>query len=1218
MRKTRALAVLILAILGTTAGTEPLPDLTGLWRTTHPREDWGEVLVQFYLLEGLKEAPRWEVSIWRETDTGLRKLRDGLFGEARFAELAERDGAAALLWLAADGRELGSNRVAAFESGARLALAPEGGDPMRGVPVELAYSGGVPLAPARLLPVPELSGVWSLDHPRTGRVAVRFSPTGEGDWLVETVRELPGSGWAFVREGLFGDQDHSGSVSRVALERSDGEWWLAWSEPDEPRAARRDRVATIYRDGSIGLGQSGGGGGLDELGRLTPLAGPEARSGTAAGLLDLGGLYAYRAAGSAVVQALSVRRSGATADGLPLYRLEPEHPERASAPPASPPSAFPHRLVATDAEDGRPLLRFIDPSGFVEALEAFDIALDGSFSVRAFVLGGGSAAGRFERLPDPGAPPVSGETAGGPAPGTGDDGPPSPRAAALELAKVRWETLPRPLRADWEAFSNWKRTLTGGWKAGNLDPRGYAGPEIPTSPADDFASFVAELALEPAFLDARGRAAYRFPDRARFVAERCPGVVESVQAAAGLPPAAFPAVAPVPPPASPEPTAPASAEPAPPSPPPAPARLDPSTITGVELVVTSPSSASIASIAGHTLLLVRRAGDRPDGSDSLVYGFVGETARDRAAGVRGFLYAWRGITGRYRSTLSVETFAELAFRGVVMENRAVLRYPLSMSRAEIERLAERLDAQRLAWSGSYRFFGDNCASLLVDALNAAFEPDARIELDEAIVAPMLVLSRLALAGRIDGVAQPEERTLGENAREAAREIAELARRMRTLLPPEGREELDGILARSLAEAGAEIRRDGLFREPFIARAAGGRAEAYADLADFCVGGAGLGDAEQRELCELGLRWLEAAFERELFQAVPQSVRSSWAKSDGIPRALERDLVERAGYRVRSRRENSPEIAALRLASSRLRLHADSSWPEAAFYGLARRVRAERDEARALEAEGAYFGNAYYFRKVASGARLGADGAVGFAAWSTALYRGELGDDSESALKRELRLVLLDSELRIETASGLSPLAASGGGLVVRSSGTVLDLETVARPDATDRPAFLNPGFGLTVFESSSVLWDGERLFPGSGGPARLLEARAVLNLFELADFRHYLNLAAGVSLLSGAGEPGSSFLDGLALGMPLKVEAKFRVASTDGAALRISGEWLEILSEDKSSSWFAASARLEWPLGRRTNARLRLEAAATASLGNPARTDGLAGAELELAAGLSF
>ncbi|MBN1241316.1 MAG: DUF4105 domain-containing protein [Spirochaetales bacterium] len=1216
MRKPFALAAFILATFAAIVGAQAAPDPSGLWRTAHPREDWGDVLVQFYPLGGPPEAPRWDVSIWRETDSGLRKLRDGLFGEARFAEFAERDGVLAALWLGADGRELGTNRVADFEAGARLALDPDSAAGAGGEPVALAYSGGVRAAPAGLLPAPELSGVWSLDHPGTGRVSVRFSPLGEGAWLVDTVRELPGSGWALVREGIFGEQDYSGSVTRVTFERADGEWWLAWSDPDEPRASRRDRVATFYPDGSIGLGPSVGSGALFEVGRLSPLAGTAARFGTAPELLALGGFYAYRAAGSSDADApvLYVERVGATADGSPLHRLNPALLRKGTTPTETPPSAFPHALVVPVSEEGLPVLRFIDPAGFVEELTAFDIAPDGSFSVRAFGLGEGIAAGRFERVARPEAARLPEGSAVGPAPPDEDPAPGCSREAAITFAKALWETLPRATRADWQAISGWNLTFTGGWKAGNLDPRGYAGPEAPASPGDDFAAFVAELALEPACLDARGRAGYRFPDRARFVAERCPGVVEAVRAAAGNP-------AGVPPPAAPPPAAPpgdAAASSAPPPVEPDPARLDPSTITGVELVVTSPSSASIASIAGHTLLLVRRAGDRPDGSDSLVYGFVGETARDRAAGVRGFLYAWRGITGSYRSTLSVETFADVAFRGVVMENRSVLRYPLALSRAEIGRLAERLDAQTRAWSGSYRFFGDNCASLLADALNAAFEPGGRVGLDEAVVAPMLVLSRLALAGRIGGVAQPEDRTLGENAREAAREIASLAERMGTLLAEDRRAVLEGILVRSLAGTLAEIRRDGLFREPFVARSSEGRGKAYGELAAFCVEGAGLGDAEHRELCELALRWVQAAFDRELFLAVPESVRSSWSKPEAIPREIGREILDDAGYRIRSRRQNSTEIAALRLASSRLRLQADSSWPDADFYGLARRVEEERDATRVLEGKDAYFGNAYYYREAAAGARVGAAGSAGFATWSTALYRGELGDDSACALKRELRLVLLASELRVETAPGLSPLAPEGAGLVARSSGTLLDLELIARPDAASRSAFLNPGFGLTLIESSSVLWDGERLFPGAEGPGRLAEARVILNLFEIADFRHYLNLAAGVAALSGTGDPGGAFLEGFALGVPLRIEAKFRVASEDGAALRISGEWLEALRGGLSRSSLAASVRLEWPLGRRTNAKLRLEASATASLGNPSRPDGLAGAELEFASGLSF
>jgi len=1148
-----ALAVILLSPGPAAAQALPapgLPDPSGLWRTVHPRPDWGEVLVQFHPLYGGvrigdRDWPCFHVSLWKPSASGPVKLRDGLFGDRTRAALVFADGALSFAWLGDDPSAPLFDPVTRLEPGRLIEF---------GTGETLAWEGGPTIPPPFLLPPPELPGIYAFDHEAAGSFHVLLQASPDGTCTVRTVRELPGLGWALAGEGLFGGSRPGGGFTRVRAELRDGQPVLAWYAPGADRPGRTDRIACIYPDGDLGLGPVAGDSRHAQEYALDRVAGPGARVGRPSEILDFGGLYEYRSAGAGEPVLLEARRDGVTADGLPAWRLDRVRKDGDAlailGPGLSDRDIF--TRVAVIDDDGRCLLRFMAPGeGFMETLEAVLVLPDGGFSLRGLappVAAALTGAGETEApivasLTRLSAPAASSRAA----PGSAVASPALGRDAALGKALAVWEALPAEARRRWEAFSGWSASLTGAKRPANLEEAGFAMPGGTGSPAAEFAAFAAECLCAPPYKDGRSHAAWRLPDRYRFVLELFPELAASPPPFAGQPGFRD--------------------------------WVDPERVESVELVVTTPASSSIASVAGHSLLLLRRTGDSPDGSDSLVLGFVGETALDRAAGVSGLAYAWRGLTGAYRSATAEETLESLARRANFIENRDVLRFSLSLSRDETTRLVERLWVLSRTFSGAYRFFSANCAGMLMDALAVACPDDANLRAADPVMAPMLVLGRLAAAGRIRGSVQPGFPSPGARSRRAAEGIDALERRILALAPVPLRRNLAAALALGRDGAGAVLDDGNLFREPVPASAPGGRASAYGAIASLCDDACEAEPgAPPAEFAELVLRWLYIAFDREIFLAVPDDPELARARGDGIPGEPRRAWAERAAWRIRTRQENSQELAALRAATSRLRLYADDRYPGADIYGLAARLERERMAAQAAALERAAYTHGYFRSGFALGVGLSPDAPSAAVSWRGSVYLGEMGDGSACALKPDLRL-------EIGTLSiGLS---LSGGAEASMEAGLrAFRLEKLLTPDGPEHGKTPVPGFGIALLDLG--------LHVGLGGErtalprleADVAEAGFILNLARSGEYRACLNLGAWAGYRLEC--DGAAFRHLLVL--PLRLEAKLPFGGRDDGALGLEAAWLPDLGADglDPSAW-SFTVRLDLGLADRGNAMLGLE-----------------------------
>lgn len=722
------------------------------------------------------------------------------------------------------------------------------------------------------------------------------------------------------------------------------------------------------------------------------------------------------------------------------------------------------------------------------------------------------------------------------------------RLAVHYLARLYYEGLPRAVRREWESFSLWRPAFPGDARAENREEDGYADPIGLVSPAHDFASFAEACILPPPYKDPWSDPRVRLPDKTRFLAGLFPG----------LGPGAVPAGSPV-----------------------FRGWIDPSRVEKIELVVTTPTASSIASIAGHVLLLVRLRGDPPDGRNSRVFGFVGDVSRDAAAGIGGVSYAFRGITGRYGTMVEEETLDRVVRRALLAENRDVLRFEIVLSEEERERFLERLWILSRSVSYRYRFFTVNCASMLLDALNQAVPEGSEVEVRALFAAPMLIVSRLAEAGRIGDFSYPEYWNLGREARRAFDENRGLERRILRDLPPGPREEARAAFRVLRAEGAGTLYPDPLFREPRLVRGSPERGAAYEDLSRL-LAQARPGTKLEREedLGLLGIRYLDNAFDIELFRAAPRKPDTRRIPAGLYPGRTPREALERELYRVRSRQENSPEIEALRRASSSLKLRIDALQPGLDVYSLPRRMEEARWEALERERRRVSFSHGYFPRTLEAGVGSSGDRIYPAAAYSSALFRGQLGDTGVCTLKPDMRLELLS--FRALAGLGPSPYASdpAPGEAFLRTEGTLFRVDKILVPDTVRYSGLPNPGFGISLLESSALAWDGRDFFPGSEDRTRIAEARLILNLFESGGFRTYLNAAAGAGYVREVSNGAVSDY----LGLPLSAEGKLPFGSNSDSCLRFRAEWLPLLDRGVlTESRAACEARLSLGPPRRTN-----------------------------------
>jgi len=248
----------VLFLLAMTAPAISALDLSGMYATTHPKESWGDVLVQFRPSSSVlsykgADYAAYEASLWKSRGDTVRKLRDGLFGTYTLAAVVPDRLGRALLWYSPDERGFKYNKIVSVGPDRSITIEDEGTEGRL-----LKYTEG-PLLPEASLPEgPKLEGIYDYYHSSTGRVLVGFRKTGDSagvrTYSVAVLSEIAGVGYAVVRQGLYGGSFANDSYPLVELQTINGEHWLVWSNPAKPGQLRKNRIVCYYDNGDIAIG----------------------------------------------------------------------------------------------------------------------------------------------------------------------------------------------------------------------------------------------------------------------------------------------------------------------------------------------------------------------------------------------------------------------------------------------------------------------------------------------------------------------------------------------------------------------------------------------------------------------------------------------------------------------------------------------------------------------------------------------------------------------------------------------------------------------------------------------------------------------------------------------------------------------------------------------------------------------------------------------------
>jgi hypothetical protein len=317
-----------------------------------------------------------------------------------------------------------------------------------------------------------------------------------------------------------------------------------------------------------------------------------------------------------------------------------------------------------------------------------------------------------------------------------------------------------------------------------------------------------------------------------------------------------------------------------------------------------------------------------------------------------------------------------------------------------------------------------------------------------------------------------------------------------------------------------------------------------------------------------------ANDRELYIAIPAEIKQNYSKSDPIPADVSREYVENQLQKVQLRKRNSREMQSLRWAISVLRNFADSKFPNSGLYTVGRDLQREFSGELGAKRENIAFTHGYYPTFLSVGYR--SMDAVNYAVlgFDSAVFSDELGHGSIFALKKDMKFELLRGGF--DGWFGLTENRPS----LLSGHGTVLAVKKILTGDDVDYRGLLNHGFGITLLDSRTILWDGENLFPNDDSSTKVIEAQYILNIFERDEFRWYLNLATGAGYVFEK-------IDGVSahyLGLSLALDGKFHIAGNFDNTFRCSVSYEPYLDFTNALlSHIRTSAELGLGLGRRSN-----------------------------------
>jgi hypothetical protein len=278
----------------------------------------------------------------------------------------------------------------------------------------------------------------------------------------------------------------------------------------------------------------------------------------------------------------------------------------------------------------------------------------------------------------------------------------------------------------WRKISRWTGWDLTGNKAENKNKKGFALPRGNKSPAEDFVTSVQCFFASPHYRDPAQYLKYRLPSKYQFIQNlfrtrpdpqkhiKCEKTYKDW--------------------------------------------IDPGEVEQIELLIATPSYASVASIAGHLCLLIRRKNDIR--GLSTVVSFVAETTGTRE---NGFLYMLRGMLGRFDSLVQEETLYDLIVRYTLRENRDIYRLKINLSRDQIEKLILRTWEIKHTFTYRYYFFNKNCTTMLLNLINDVLPEDRQVPDRFSIDLPLNISSGLFRSGIAEFV-YPEYWSISRQAR----------------------------------------------------------------------------------------------------------------------------------------------------------------------------------------------------------------------------------------------------------------------------------------------------------------------------------------------------------------------------------------------------------------------------------------------------------------------
>jgi len=165
--------------------------------------------------------------------------------------------------------------------------------------------------------------------------------------------------------------------------------------------------------------------------------------------------------------------------------------------------------------------------------------------------------------------------------------------------------------------------------------------------------------------------------------------------------------------------------------------ITPEEVKSIELLISTPSGKSIASMAGHLNLLIRKKNDIK--GLSTVIGFVANTSKDEGKQINLCLYSLRGLTGYYKSLVLEEDLSTLVLRNTIIENRNIYRLKLNLSREQINELLNKITVLKEEIKKKrYYFLNRNCTSFMLNLINSVLNKKNRISDNNFIDLPLNV------------------------------------------------------------------------------------------------------------------------------------------------------------------------------------------------------------------------------------------------------------------------------------------------------------------------------------------------------------------------------------------------------------------------------------------------------------------------------------------------